>query len=78
MRDFGTWATFVAVDGRDLWRITLYGSDEFGPDTADYDACVQQCFGAKLDYELVSIGRWIRRGMVPDHYGSGRVWLAGD
>jgi 2-polyprenyl-6-methoxyphenol hydroxylase-like FAD-dependent oxidoreductase len=76
--DIGTWATFVAIDGRELWRITLYGRDDFDPYTADHHAWIRRCFGKDIPYELVATERWTRRGITADHFQKGRVLLAGD
>jgi hypothetical protein len=76
--EIGTWATFVAVDGRELWRITLYGSDQFDPYAADHHAWIKRALGCDIDYELLNVERWTRRAMVADRYASGRVFLAGD
>ena len=29
-------------------------------------------------FEILKVGHWVRRRMVADHYGRGRVFLAGD
>ncbi len=78
MSEIGTWATFVAVDGRELWRITLYGKEDFDPYAADYDACIRRALGRDIPYELLSVERWTRRANVADRFGQGRVLLAGD
>ena len=78
MSEIGTWATFVAVDGRELWRITLYGKEDFDPYGADYDACIRRALGRDIPYELLSVERWTRRANVADRFGQGRVLLAGD
>ena len=33
---------------------------------------------ATSTFEIVKVGHWVRRRMVADHYGRGRVFLAGD
>jgi 2-polyprenyl-6-methoxyphenol hydroxylase-like FAD-dependent oxidoreductase len=74
----GTWATFVAVDGRALWRITLYGREGFDPYDCDYDEQVRRTLGADIPYALESVEKWTRRGMVSDGFAKGRVLMAGD
>jgi hypothetical protein len=74
----GTWATFVAVDGRELWRITLYGREGFDPYECDYHAQIRRALGAAIPYTLESVEKWTRRGMVADGFAKGRVLMAGD
>jgi 2-polyprenyl-6-methoxyphenol hydroxylase-like FAD-dependent oxidoreductase len=76
--EIGTWATFVAVDGRELWRITLYGKPDFDPYAADYDECIRRTLGRDIPYELLSAERWTRRAQWADSFAKGRVVLAGD
>jgi 2-polyprenyl-6-methoxyphenol hydroxylase-like FAD-dependent oxidoreductase len=76
--EIGTWATFVAIDGRELWRITLYGKPDFDPYTADHHACIRQALGGDIPYELLSVERWARRAQVADRFIEDRVLLAGD
>jgi 2-polyprenyl-6-methoxyphenol hydroxylase-like FAD-dependent oxidoreductase len=76
--DVGTWATFVAVDGKSLWRITLYGTEGFDPYEADYHEYIRKALGADWPYELESVEKWTRRGMVAGGFMKGRVLMAGD
>ncbi|MCW5772624.1 MAG: FAD-dependent monooxygenase [Rhodospirillaceae bacterium] len=75
----GLWGNLVAVDGRRLWRLSLIG---FPPDTdpATFDAAarVRRAIGRDFDFEIVSVLPWLRRQLVADRYGAGRVFLAGD
>jgi hypothetical protein len=34
--------------------------------------------GKDFDYEILSVMRWVRRELVADRYGAGRVFIAGD
>ena len=34
--------------------------------------------GRDFDYEILSVMRWVRRELVADRYGTGRVFIAGD
>jgi 2-polyprenyl-6-methoxyphenol hydroxylase-like FAD-dependent oxidoreductase len=76
--EIGTWATFVAVDGRELWRITLYGKPDFDPYTADPHDCIKRTLGRDIPYEVLSVERWTRRAQWADRFAKGRVLLAGD
>ena len=39
---------------------------------------VRRAIGRDIDFEILKFGHWMRRRMVADHYGRGRVLLAGD
>src|SRR5439155_18668798 len=34
--------------------------------------------GKEFDYEILSVMRWVRRELVADSYGLGRIYIAGD
>lgn len=74
----GTWATFIAVDGRRTWRITLYGANDIDVDRIDIDAAIRRCVGKDFEYRINSVGKWVRRMVVADRFRDGRVLLAGD
>ncbi|MBT3535672.1 MAG: 2-polyprenyl-6-methoxyphenol hydroxylase [Rhodospirillaceae bacterium] len=75
----GVWATLIPLDGRELWRITLHGSETYtDPATIDTDDVVRRVVGTDFDYELLNVAGWTRREMVADRYKYGRVFLAGD
>ena len=75
----GTFATIVAIDGRDHWRFSLLGSREYRPLTeADVRAAIERAVGCSFDFEITSIMPWTRRELIADRYGTARVFLAGD
>lgn len=75
----GTWATLVAINGRDRWRFSLIGDDTPHEWTRqEIDASIRRAIGTDLEYEIETIVPWIRRELVADSYGSGRVYIAGD
>ena len=75
----GTFATMVAIDGRDHWRFSLVGSREYRALTeADLRAAIERAVGMKFDFTIESIMPWTRRELIADRYGSARVYLAGD
>ena len=74
----GLWATFVAVDGRRTWRLTLYGANDIDVDAIDLDAAIRRLVGRPFDYRINSVGKWARKMVVADHFQDGRVFLAGD
>ncbi len=47
-------------------------------DSLDPHALIRKAVGTEIDYEVVSINRWLSRDLVADSYGRGRVVLAGD
>jgi len=71
----GCWSELIAIDGKELWRLTvLTGLD----DSFDPDDCVRRIGGRPFAYEIISVLRWYRLEFVADHYREGRVFLAGD
>ena len=76
----GTWATIVAIDGRDQWRFSIIrsgdGSRELNED--EVRAAIVKAVGVEFDFEIVSIMPWTRRELVADEYRRGRIFLAGD
>jgi 2-polyprenyl-6-methoxyphenol hydroxylase-like FAD-dependent oxidoreductase len=75
----GTWATMVAINGRDQWRFSLVGDDtKRVPDEAEMRAAIVKAVGREFDFEILSIMPWVRRQLVADHYGKGRAFIAGD
>ena len=75
----GTFATIVAIDGRDHWRFSLVGSREYRQlGEAEVRAAIERALGARFDFEITSIMPWTRRELIADSYGNARVLLAGD
>jgi 2-polyprenyl-6-methoxyphenol hydroxylase-like FAD-dependent oxidoreductase len=75
----GTWATLVAINGRDRWRFSLIGDGAPREWTRrEIDASIRRAIGTDFDYEIETIVPWTRRELVADSYGSGRVYIAGD
>jgi 2-polyprenyl-6-methoxyphenol hydroxylase-like FAD-dependent oxidoreductase len=74
----GAWASLTPADGRDLWRLMIHGEPETDPDSIDPVSEVRRAIGFDVPFEIVKFGHWIRRRVVADHYGRGRVLLAGD
>ena len=46
--------------------------------SVDAAAEVRRAAGRDFDFEILSVGHWVRRRMVADRYRQGRVFLAGD
>ena len=75
----GTFATIVAIDGRDHWRFSFVGSREYRKlSEADVRAAIERAVGRTFDFDVVSIMPWTRRELIADRYGTGRVFLVGD
>jgi 2-polyprenyl-6-methoxyphenol hydroxylase-like FAD-dependent oxidoreductase len=75
----GHWSDLVAIDGRELWRLTLFQLD---PDTDansfDVASALIRAVGKPFSYEVLSVLPWKRRELVAKSYGAQRVFIAGD
>jgi len=79
IRPEGTFATIVAIDGRDRFRFSIVGSDEKRSySEEEVRAAIITAFGRPFDFEIMSIMPWVRRELVADRFASGRVFIAGD
>ena len=75
----GTWLTIVAINGGDRFRMSIVGSaDKVSHTEADIHDLLKRAMGKDFDYEILSVMRWVRRELVADSYGRGRIYLAGD
>lgn len=75
----GTWATLVAINGYDQWRFSLVGDQtRRTPSEDEVRAAIWRAVGKQFDFEILSMLPWIRRQLVADSYGKGRIFLAGD
>lgn len=76
----GTWGNLTAVDAREYWRLTVYGSQAIvDPDSFDATAWVRRCLANDdLAFEILSVLPWRRSQLVAEAYQKGRVFLAGD
>jgi 2-polyprenyl-6-methoxyphenol hydroxylase-like FAD-dependent oxidoreductase len=75
----GTWATLVAIDGRDQWRFSLVGGTTMETHSEEVmRAAILRAVGKDFDFEILSMLPWIRRQLVADRYGTKRVFVAGD
>jgi 2-polyprenyl-6-methoxyphenol hydroxylase-like FAD-dependent oxidoreductase len=75
----GTWATLVAIDGRDHWRFSLVGDQNRRTYTQeDLRKAIVRAVGREFSFEILSMMPWVRRQLVADRYGTKRVFLAGD
>jgi hypothetical protein len=79
IRPEGTFATIVAINGRDRFRFSIVGNEEKRTySEAEIRAAIITAMGCDFDFEILSIMPWVRRELVADNYGKGRVFIAGD
>ncbi len=75
----GTWLTIVAINGGDRFRMSIVGTpDKVNHSEADIRDALRRAMGRDFDHEILSVMRWVRRELVADRYGVGRVFIAGD
>lgn len=76
----GIWATIVAINGHDQWRMSLIGSAQERPRYTEVELKAFACkaLGRDFDPEILSVLRWTRAELVADRYHQGRVFIAGD
>jgi 2-polyprenyl-6-methoxyphenol hydroxylase-like FAD-dependent oxidoreductase len=75
----GTWATLVAINGRDRWRFSLVGDETKRTYSEDeIRNAIVRAVGRDFDFEILSVMPWVRRQLVADRYGTRRVFIAGD
>ncbi len=71
----GCWSEMIAIDGEELWRLTVFNDP--APD-ADAAAYLRRLFGGDFPFEVIDVQHWERRDHVAERYGAGRVFLTGD
>ena len=75
----GHWSDLVAIDGRELWRLTLFQLDpDTDADSFDATGALIRAVGKPFSFEVLSVLPWKRRELVAKSYGAGRVFIAGD
>ena len=75
----GTWATIVAINGRDEWRFSIIGGAEPREyTTEEIKAAIRRAVGCDFDFEILSVLPWVRRELVAERYRNGRGFIAGD
>jgi 2-polyprenyl-6-methoxyphenol hydroxylase-like FAD-dependent oxidoreductase len=75
----GTWATIVAINGRDEWRFSIIGgADQREYTTEEIAGAIRRAVGRDFDFEILSVLPWVRRELVAEHYRCGRGFIAGD
>jgi 2-polyprenyl-6-methoxyphenol hydroxylase-like FAD-dependent oxidoreductase len=75
----GTWATIVAINGRDQWRMSIIGGDTpRALSTDNIHAAIQRAIGPLLEYELLSVVPWVRKELVAETFRKGPAFILGD
>lgn len=75
----GTWCTLVAIDGYDRYRFSVIGDDSKRTLTEpEIRKLVVRAMGKEFDFEVLSIVPWVRRELLAESYGKGRVYITGD
>lgn len=70
-------SSLSTVNGRDLWRLSLYVSDEESK-ALDPMACIRDAVGAPIEAEVLRAQTWYGHRVVAQRYRDGRVFLVGD
>lgn len=73
--DEGSWAEAIAIDGKELWRLSVFHDET--PDLSG-NSYLEKLAGRDFDYEILDVSPWQRRDFLARSYGSGRVFIAGD
>jgi 2-polyprenyl-6-methoxyphenol hydroxylase-like FAD-dependent oxidoreductase len=74
----GMWATIVAINGFDRWRMSIVQTPAEGLSREAIEAAIRRAAGFDFDFEILSVTSWTRRELVAPSYGNGRVFIAGD
>jgi 2-polyprenyl-6-methoxyphenol hydroxylase-like FAD-dependent oxidoreductase len=75
----GTWATIVAINGRDQWRMSIIGGAtprDLSQD--DIHAAIRRAIGHELQYEVLTVVPWVRKELVAESYRKGPAFILGD
>ncbi|MDR5777325.1 FAD-dependent oxidoreductase [Caballeronia sp. LZ002] len=75
----GVWATIVAINGKDMWRMSVIGGLERRAfEEPELVQIAYRLMGHEFPLEMVSVLPWARAELVADSYGKGRVLICGD
>ncbi len=75
----GAWANLTMMNGVDLWRLTVVGSENaLDAQSYDYEAAVRRALGDGVPHEVLRLVPWRRSQSLAGSYRIGRVLLAGD
>src|SRR5260370_41327432 len=66
------------IDGREIWRLTIVGSQErLNPATFDMAAQVRRALGDSIPFDMLRVAPWRRSQCAAATFRVGRVLLAG-
>lgn len=71
-------ATLIAQDDDEFWTLHTIFETKEQMDGIDPKKLVFDELGTEFEMEVLQANRWTPHLCVADHYGCGRVWLAGD
>jgi 2-polyprenyl-6-methoxyphenol hydroxylase-like FAD-dependent oxidoreductase len=74
----GTWATIVAINGFDRWRMSIVNTPPEGFTREQIEAAIRRAVGLDFTFEILSINSWTRSELVAASYQDRRVFIAGD
>jgi 2-polyprenyl-6-methoxyphenol hydroxylase-like FAD-dependent oxidoreductase len=75
----GAWSVLTSIDGREIWRLTIVGSQErLNPATFDMAAQVRRALGDSIPFDMLRVAPWRRSQCAAATFRVGRVLLAGD
>jgi 2-polyprenyl-6-methoxyphenol hydroxylase-like FAD-dependent oxidoreductase len=76
----GVWATIVAINGCDHWRMSIIGNaqERHRYTEEQLKEFAYQALGRPFDMEIISVLRWKRAELVAERYHAGRVFICGD
>ncbi len=73
--DKGCWAEAIAIDGKELWRLSVFHDPT--PDLTGI-SYLRKLAGCDFPYEIIDVSPWERRDFLARSYRQGRVMIAGD
>ncbi len=75
----GMWADIVAINGKDLWRLSImhlpHGTELTHEEAGEH---LRRAIGTDFEFEVISILPWERKRVTAEQFSKGRVFLAGD
>jgi 2-polyprenyl-6-methoxyphenol hydroxylase-like FAD-dependent oxidoreductase len=76
----GMWATIVAINGHENWRMSIIGGQQEKVQYTEQElvAFAHRAMGRPFDLDILSVLRWTRMELVADRYGEGRAFICGD
>jgi 2-polyprenyl-6-methoxyphenol hydroxylase-like FAD-dependent oxidoreductase len=76
----GLWGSLRIIDpAKGIWRLMQDRTDgTLTPEQVDRDGILRRALGRPFDVEWMGVNIWHRRSLVAEHYGHGRIFLAGD